>query len=415
MNPPGTLEPTPIPPTREALASASEAAASSGNKLRNAGIVAALLIIVGAVAGLVPRSLHRNALRAETRELAIQTVSVVSPAPGKTAAGLMLPAEAKALVEAPIYARTSGYLKRYLVDIGSQVKAGDLLAEIDTPELNQELAQARAQFVQADAALALAKTTDSRWAELLKTSSVSEQEAAEKKADLELKSATVEAAHANVRRLEELQSFERVTAPFAGTITARGTDVGQLVAASSGNELFRLAQTGTLRVFVRVPQSVAHGMAPGQMAEMTIPEMPGRVFPAKVVRTSGAMSADSRTLLVELEVDNSRGEILAGTYVQVRLTEAKLDPTVTLPANTLLFRSEGPQVGLVGADGKVELRRVALGRDFGPTIEILEGVGATDRVILNPPDSLVGGTTVRVAEAAKEPAGKPAATAASAK
>ena len=377
--------------------------------------MAALLIVVGAVAGLVPRSLHRNALRAETRELAIQTVSVVSPAPGKTAAGLTLPAEAKALVEAPIYARTSGYLKRYLVDIGSQVKAGDLLAEIDTPELNQELAQARAQLVQADAALALAKTTDSRWAELLKTSSVSEQEAAEKKADLELKSATVEAARANVRRLEELQSFERVTAPFAGTITARGTDVGQLVAASSGNELFRLAQTGTLRVFVRVPQSVAHGMAPGQMAELTIPEMPGRVFPAKVVRTSGAMSADSRTLLVELEVDNSRGEILAGTYVQVRLTEAKLDPTVTLPANTLLFRSEGTQVGVVGADGKVELRRVALGRDFGPTIEILEGVGATDRVILNPPDSLVGGTTVRVAEAAKEPAGKAAATAASAK
>ena len=354
-------------------------------------------------------------LRAETRELAIQTVSVVSPAPGKTAAGLTLPAEAKALVEAPIYARTSGYLKRYLVDIGAQVKAGDLLAEIDTPELNQELAQARAQLAQADAALALAKTTAARWAELLKTASVSEQEAAEKKADLELKSATVEAARANVRRLEELQSFERVTAPFAGTITARGTDVGQLVAASSGNELFRLAQTGTLRVYVRVPQAVAHGVAPGQMAELTIPEMPGRVFPAKVVRTSGAMSADSRTLLAELEVDNSRGEILAGTYVQVRLTEAKLDPTLTLPANTLLFRSEGPQVGVVGADGKVELRSVTLGRDFGPTIEMLEGVGATDRVILNPPDSLVGGTTVRVAEAAKEPAGKAASTAASAK
>jgi RND family efflux transporter MFP subunit len=414
MNPSGTLEPTPIPPTREALASASEAAASSGNKLRNAGIVAALLIVVGAVAGLVPRSLHRNALRAETRELAIQTVSVVSPAPGKTAAGLMLPAEAKALVEAPIYARTSGYLKRYLVDIGSQVKAGDLLAEIDTPELNQELAQARAQLVQADAALALAKTTDSRWAELLKTSSVSEQEAAEKKADLELKSATVEAAHANVRRLEELQSFERVTAPFAGTITVRGTDVGQLVAASSGNELFRLAQTGTLRVFVNVPQTVAHGIACGQMMELTIPEMPGRVFPAKVVRTSGAMSADSRTLLVELQVDNSRGEILTGAFVQVRLTEVKLDPALTLPANTLLFRSEGPQLGVVGADGKVELRGVTLGRDFGPTIEILGGISPTDRVILNPPDSLVGGATVRVAEAV-EPAGKAASTAASVK
>ncbi len=333
MNPSGTKEPTPILPAREALASTSEAAASSGAKLRNAGIVAAVLIVIGTLAGLVPRALHRNALRAETRELAIQTVSVVTPAPGKNAAGLTLPAEAKPLVEAPIYARTSGYLKRYLVDIGPQVKAGDLLAEIDTPELNQELAQARAQLVQAEAALALARTTDARWAELLKTASVSEQEAAEKKADLELKSATVEAARAAVRRLEELQSFERVTAPFAGTITVRGTDVGQLVAASNGNELFRLAQTGTLRVYVRVPQGVAQGVAPGQLAELTIPEMPGRVFPAKVVRTSGAMSADSRTLLVELEVDNPRGEILAGTYVQVRLTEAKLDPTLTLPAN----------------------------------------------------------------------------------
>jgi RND family efflux transporter MFP subunit len=374
--------------------------------LRHAAIVAAVLIVIGAVVGLIPRSLHRHALRAATRELAVQTVSVVSPAPGKTTAGLTLPAEAKALVEAPIYARTSGYLKRYLVDIGAQVKPGDLLAEIDTPELNQELAQARAQLAQAEAALALARTTDARWADLLKTASVSEQEAAEKKADLELKAATVEAARANVRRLEELQSFERVTAPFAGTITARGTDVGQLVAAGSGNELFRLAQTGTLRVYVRVPQAAAQGVAPGQMAELTVPELPGRVFPAKVVRTSGAMSADSRTLLTELEVDNSRGEILAGTYVQVRLTEAKLDPALTLPANALLFRSEGPQVGVVGADGKVELRRVALGRDFGPTIEIVGGVGPADRVILNPADSLVSGTTVRVAESNKEASGQ---------
>ena len=406
MNPPGTKEPTPIPPAPEALASTSAAAASAGTKLRHAAIVAAVLIVIGTVAGLIPRLLHRNALRAATRELAIQTVSVVSPAPGKTTSGLTLPAEAKPLVEAPIYARTSGYLKRYLVDIGAQVKGGDLLAEIDTPELNQELAQARAQLAQAEAALALARTTDARWADLLKTSSVSEQEAAEKKADLELKSATVEAARANVRRLEELQSFERVTAPFAGTITARGTDVGQLVTASSGNELFRLAQTGTLRVYVRVPQAAAQGVTPGQMAELTVPELPGRVFPAKVVRTSGAMSADSRTLLTELEVDNSRGEILAGTYVQVRLTEAKPDPALTLPANTLLFRAEGPQVGVVGTDGKVELRRVTLGRDFGPTFEVVEGIGPTDRVILNPADSLVGGATVRVAEATEEPTGQ---------
>ncbi len=402
MNPLGTPEPTPVRPPREALSSASEAAASSGAKLRNAGILAALLIVIGAVAGLVPRWLHRTALLVQTRELAVQTVSVVSPVPGKAAAGLTLPAEAKALVEAPIYARTSGYLKRYLVDIGSQVKAGDLLAEIDTPELNQELAQLRAQLAQTQAALALAETTAARWADLVKSSSVSEQEAAEKKADLELKSATVAAARANVRRLEELQSFGRVNAPFAGTITARGTDIGQLVASSSGNELFRLAQTRTLRVFVRVPQSAAQGVAPGQMTELTIPELPGRVFPAKVVRTSGAMSADSRTLLTEMEVDNSRGEILAGTYVQVRLTETKVNPTLTLPSNTLLFRSEGPQVGVVGTDGKVNLRSVTLGRDFGPSVEILGGVGPSDRVILNPADSLVGGITVRVAEAASK-------------
>jgi RND family efflux transporter MFP subunit len=382
------------------------AAASSGAKLRNAAIVAAVLIVIATLAGLIPRSLHRNALRAETRELAIQTVSVVSPVPGKIAAGLTLPAEAKALVEAPIYARTSGYLKRYLVDIGAQVKEGELLAEIDTPELNQELAQARAQLAEAEAALALARTTAARWADLLKSSSVSEQEAAEKKADLELKSATVEAARASVRRLEELQSFERVTAPFAGTITARGTDVGQLVAASNGKELFRLAQTCTLRVYVRVPQAAAPGVVIGQMAELTVPELPGRVFPAKVVRSSGAMSADSRTLLVELEVDNSRGEILAGTYVQVRLADPKLDPTLTLPANTLLFRAEGPQVGVVGGEGKVDLRRVTLGRDLGPTVEIVGRVGPADRVIINPADSLVGGTTVRVAETTEEPAGK---------
>ena len=415
MNPSGTKEPAALPPAREPLASTSEAAVAAGAKLRHAAILAAVLIVIGAVAGLVPRWLHRTALRAETRELAIQTVSVVSPVPGKAAVGLTLPAEAKALVEAPIYARTSGYLKRYLVDIGAQVKAGDLLAEIDTPELNQELAQARAQLTQTEAALALARMTAARWADLVKTASVSEQEAAEKQADLELKAATVEAARANVRRLENLQSFERVTAPFAGTITARGTDVGQLVASSSGKELFRLAQTGTLRVYVRVPQATALGVAPGQMAELTIPELPGRVFPAKVVRTSGAMSADSRTLLTELEVDNSRGEILAGTYVQVRLTEAKLDPVLTLPSNTLLFRAEGTQVGVVGVGDKVELRRVTLGRDFGATIEVLGGVGLTDRVILNPADSLVGGTTVRVAEAAKEPAGKAVSTAASAK
>jgi RND family efflux transporter MFP subunit len=382
----------------EASRALAHAAESSGTRLRHAAIVAAVLVVIGVVAGILPRWFHRQSLAVETRELAIPTVDVISPSPGKATAGLSVPAEVRPLVEAPIYARTSGYLKRYLVDIGSQVKAGDLLAEIDTPELNQELAQAKAQLNQADAALSLAKITATRWAELLKSSSVSEQESAEKQADLELKSANVEAARANVRRLEELQSFERVTAPFSGTITARGTDVGQLVMTGNARELFRLAQTGTLRVFVRVPQSAARGISVGQTAEFSVPEIPGKVFPAKVVRTSGAMSADSRTLLTELEVDNSKGEILSGTFAQVRFTDAKLESGMTLPANTLLFRSEGPQVGVVGPEGKVEMRNLTVGRDFGPTIEVLGGVTSTDRVIMNPSDSLVGGVTVRVAE-----------------
>jgi len=344
-----------------------------------AGIVAAV-IIVALLAGLLPRLFQRAALRAETRELAIPTVSVVSPAPGKAAAGLSLPAEIKAFTEAPVHARANGYLKRRLVDIGAAVEAGQLLAEIDTPELDQELARTRAELAQADAALGLARITAARWAELLKTASVSEQEAAEKQADLALKSATVEAGRANVRRLEELQSFARVTAPFAGVITARNIDVGDLISATSGRQLFRLAQTRTLRVFVRVPQTAARSIAIGLSAELTLPELPGRVFAAKVARTAGAMEPGSRTLLTELEVDNAKGEILAGSYAQVRFRELKQEAALTLPANTLIFRAEGPQVGVVNADGKVELRQVELGRDFGPTIEILEGTSPGDRV-----------------------------------
>jgi RND family efflux transporter MFP subunit len=385
---------------RAASAPADEtaAAAHAGHRLGKAGMVAGLLVVLGALFGLMPRWHHRATLRAETLELATPTVTVVSPTAAKSGTSLLLPAEVRPFLEAPIYARASGYLKRWFVDIGAQVKEGDLLAEIDTPELNQELAQARAQLGQADAALALAKTTAARWAELVKSSSVSEQEAAEKQADLELKTANVDAARANVHRLEDLQSFESVRAPFAGTITARNTDVGQLISAASGRELFRLAQTGILRVYVRVPQTSARSIAPGQIAELNVREIPGRTFPAKVVRTSGAMSAESRTLLTELQVDNSRGELLAGTFAEVRFNETVNDSTLTLPANTLLFRAEGPQVGVVTSGGKVELRKVALGRDFGPTIEILSGVSSNEQVILNPADSLVSGGTVKMAE-----------------
>ncbi|MCX5812521.1 MAG: efflux RND transporter periplasmic adaptor subunit, partial [Proteobacteria bacterium] len=316
------------------------------------------------------------------------TVAVVSPKPGQSGSNLSLPAEVKALVETPIYARANGYLKRRFVDIGSHVKAGQLLAEIDAPELNQELARARAQINQAEAALGLSKLTAERWAGLLKTASVSEQENAEKQADYKLKTASAEYARAEVRRLEKLESFTRITSPFAGAITVRNIDTGDLIVSGSGKELFHLAQTGKLRIFVQVPQAMARGIRSGQSADMTLSELPGRTFKPRVIRTAGVMASDSRTLLVELELDNQKGEIMAGGYAQVRFTEAKMEAALTLPANTVLFRPEGPQVGIVQPDSKVEMRIVKLGRDFGQTIEILAGVNPKDRVIVNPSDSL---------------------------
>ena len=238
--------------------------------------IAAVLVALAAVAGMLPRWRERAVLNSETRELAVPTVVVTTAVPGKTGVPPAFAAEVRPLVEAPIYARASGYLKRWFVDLGGDVEAGQLLAEIDSPELNQELARSRAELAQAEAALALSRITAARWADLLKTASVSAQEAAEKQSDLALKSATLGAAQANVHRLEELQSFERVTAPFAGTITARRIDVGELVSATAGRELFHLAQARTLRVFVRVPQTAARSVKLGQSAELTVPELPGR-------------------------------------------------------------------------------------------------------------------------------------------
>lgn len=370
-------------------------------KLGGIGVIAAILILVGLAIGFVPRWLARRALVKETAENALQTVATVSPTPGKSDLGVPLPAEVQAFVEAPIYARASGYLKRWDVDIGQHVNAGDLLAEIDTPELDQQLEQAKAEVAQADANLALAKSTSERWVELLKTASVSEQETAEKQADYELKKANLEAARANLHRLEDLKSFARVTAPFEGTITARDTDVGQLITAGNGRWLFRLAQTSPLRVYVHVPQTLSRDVQPGQPAELSIAELPGRKFEAKVVRTAGAMEPSSRTLLAELQVDNPKNEILAGSYAQVRFQDTQGDAALTLPANTLLFRSEGMQVGVVGTNGKVEMHTVKLGRDFGQTVEIVDGVHSGDHVVVNPPDSLASGMTVRVAEPTK--------------
>ncbi len=363
--------------------------------LGRAAVVVVILVVVGLVAGLVPRFLHRTVLNKETAELSVPTVRVVNAMPGKTTDTLVLPAEVRAFTEAPIYARASGYVKRWYVDIGAQVTSGQLLADIDTPELDQQITGARAELAQAEAARALSKITAERWAELLKTSSVSEQEDAEKQADLKLKEANVDAAKANVNRLEDIFSYTHLTAPFSGTLTLRGIDVGDLI--SSGKELFRLADTSKLRVFVRVPQTATPNIAPGVAAQLSVPELPARNFTAKVVRTAGAIDTSSRTLLTELEVDNPKNEILPGSYAQVTFGDLKRDPPLVLPANTLLFRAEGTQVGVVESDGHVELRNVLIGRDFGKTVEVLSGVTATDRVIFNPPDALVSGTNVRVA------------------
>jgi RND family efflux transporter MFP subunit len=287
------------------------------------------------------------------------------------------------------------------VDIGTRVEVGQLLAEIDTPELNQELERARAQLAQSEASLGLAQITAARWADLLRTDSVSEQDNAEKQADLKLKTANVESARAEVRRLEKLHSFARVTALFAGTITLRNVDSGDLIVAAGNKELFHLAHTEKLRVYVQVPQAMARSIGPGQSAEISLPEIPSRAFGATVTRTAGVVSADSRTLLVELEVDNSKGEILAGSYAQVRFIEAKMDVPLTLPSNSVLFRPEGPQICVVQPDGKVELRSVKLGRDFGQTVEILSGVSSQDRVIVNPADSLMSGAIVSISEPTK--------------
>ncbi|MEJ0091675.1 MAG: efflux RND transporter periplasmic adaptor subunit [Limisphaerales bacterium] len=322
--------------------------------------------------------------------------------------GLVLPVEIRPWREASIYARANGYLKDWVTDIGAHVEPGQLLAEIETPDLDQQLAQAKAQLELAKASLHLAQTTDARWQELLKTASVTEQEAAEKTAGRETAAATVDADRANMRRLEELVAFQRVTAPFAGTVTIRSVDIGDLIVAGSGGKpLFHIAQTDKLRVYVRVPEPYADGIAPGQTAILTTPQSLGRQFTAKVTTTAEAISIDSRTLLTELEMDNAQHQILPNSYGEIRFKKNNSEPHLVLPSNTLLFRSQGLQVGVVHTDGTVELRPVQIGRDFGQTVEILGGVTPADRVITNPSDSLVSGIKARIAESPKAVVSKP--------
>jgi membrane fusion protein (multidrug efflux system) len=355
-----------------------------------------LLAGAGLLAGGLPRWRQRAFVREETRSLAVQSVHVVRAAPSKAAAPLHLSGELKPQVEADIYARTNGYVRRWMVDLGAQVEAGQLLAELDTPDLDRELSQTQAELKQAEAARDLSVTTAKRWEHLVANRAVSPQEAEEKRADAALKQAALQAAQARVERLIEIQRFAKITAPFAGTVLARQLDVGQLVNAGTTHPLFRIAVTHRLRVFVRVPQNYARAVTASQNATLTVPELPSRTFAARVVRTAAALDPVSRTLLAELEVDNPNADLFAGSYATVQLQDARPEIPLSLPAQCIFFRAEGALVGVVGTDQHVALRKVSLGRDLGHTVEILSGVTAADNVILNPPDALVDGVEVRI-------------------
>ncbi len=369
-------------------------------RLRRVAEIVAVLVVIGLVIGFLPRWLAHRKLLAGTRTDSVLTVTVTSPKPSSPDLGTPLPADVQAFIQASIHARASGYLKDWFADIGDHVTNGQVLAEIDTPELDAQLAQSKAQLDQAQAALDLAKITADRWTELLKTASVSEQETAEKQSDYVLQQANVEAARANVKRLQDLKSFDRVTATFDGVVTLRNTDIGQLIAADSGPELFRMAQTDPLRVYVQVPQQYIHAITPGQRADLTFLELPGRTFTATVTRTAGAVDPATRTLQVELQVPNPRGELFAGSYAQVSFNEAADPGALTISDNAIIFRAQGTQVAVVGSDNSVKLLSVKLGRDFGDTVEVLNGLSVSDSVIDNPPDSIADGMTVQIAQPA---------------
>jgi len=362
--------------------------------------VATAVVIV--VAGILPRIQARTALRRETAEMAIPAVVVVQPKRSAPAQEIVLPANVQAFADAPIYARTNGYLRRWYVDIGSRVKEGQLLAEIDTPEVNQQLRQSLADLATAQANLNLSKITSERYAGLLKTDSVSKQESDNAAGDYEAKQANLQSAQANVKRLEELKSFQKIYAPFSGVITARNTDVGALIdSGSSGGvrtELFHIVQPDKLRVYVSVPQVYSQAAKPGLTAELTLSEFPGRPFEGKLVRTANAIDPASRTLLVEIAVNNPTGQLFTGSYAEVHLKLPTAASAFILPVNTLLFRAEGLRIATVGEGQKVELKPITIGHDFGSEVEVLAGLSGSENVIVNPPDSVVTGETVRITQ-----------------
>jgi len=371
------------------------------------------LFLIALVGGFVPQFRQRQIATVDTKELAIPTVVVVSPTITTPGSGLNLPAEVKPWQEASIFARVNGYLKDWLVDIGAQVQKDQLLADIDTPDLDQQLAQANSQAVLAKKNLDQAKSTNTKWQELYKQGVVSQLDSENMATSQGTNQANTEAFAANLRFLQQEVAFKRVTAPFPGIITVRNVNVGDLITANNTNmEMFHVQQTDPLRVYFRIPQEEATNIANGQTFDVQVGAQSAKTYPGKVISTSGAVSPDSRTMLVELQVDNSKNEILPGSYATVRVPQDVLGKLVTLPDNTLIFRGKSVQVGVLDAKNVVQLRDVKVGRDFGVQSEILSGVSESDRVIVNPSDSLTSGTTVRVAATqASTPSAPPRASA----
>lgn len=378
--------------------------------LRRAAIVLVILGLIIIVWSAVSAHQRATQLRAATEAQSVLTVATTSPQPLSAAAELILPGNLQANNEAPIYARTSGYLKRWLVDIGTPVKAGQLLGEIESPEIDSQLRQAEADLATAQANQKIAEVTAARWRNLRASDSVSKQEADEKISLADSTDAQVRAARANVQRLRELSGFEKLTAPFDGIVTARNTDIGQLITANSntGPELFRVADMTRLRLYVRVPQTYAALIKSGLSAQLVFPDQPGKTYSAKLDNTANAIDQSTRTLLTQLSVDNRNGELLPGAYAEVHfsLPAGAASEAFRLPSNVLLFRGDGIQVATVSDDGHVTLKPVTIGRDYGSDIEIVQGLQASDHVVLSPPDSLTTGTVVRVAAAARREVAK---------
>jgi RND family efflux transporter MFP subunit len=369
--------------------------------------VVILLVIAGAFTLLERRSQYQ-ALANETEKLAIPTVSVIHPVAESGQEDLVLPSTLQAYVESPIYARTTGYVKKWYHDIGSRVQKGDLLADIDTPEVDQQLSQARAELNTSQANSDLSKITATRYEELIKTDGVSKQEVDNAAGDYAAKRATVQSSEANVRRLEELESFKHIYAPFGGVITRRNIDIGNLINAGNGGtaqELFFLAQTDPIRAYVSVPEVYASAIRPGLGAFLELTQFPSDKFQGKVVRTADAIDLASRTLNTEVDVPNRAAQLLPGGYAQVHLLVKVTGARLQVPVNALLFRSEGLRAVVIDADHKTHLRPLTIGRDYGTTLEVLQGLNADDWIVLNPADSLEEGIKVNVKQIAQTPPG----------